>query len=94
MLVSTRRIALKPFQFSGGHQVPVGEWVCTAPGAMHRDPAYYAKADDFHGFRFIKPSLYETLLENTAFEMPEPGKASEFNSVPDWQLWGTGRNAW
>ncbi|TGO13200.1 hypothetical protein BTUL_0074g00060 [Botrytis tulipae] len=92
--MSTWRIALEPFELSGGHQVPVGEWVCTAPGAMHRDPAYYAKSSEFHGFRFVEPSLYRTIQETTKFEIPELGKSSEFVSVPDWQLWGTGRIAW
>ncbi|RDL36451.1 Cytochrome P450 [Venustampulla echinocandica] len=91
--MSTRRIALKPFELSGGHQVPVGEWVCTAPGAMHRDPAYWAKALEFHGFRFVEPTLYKAILSATEFEIPEPGKESAFNEVLDWQLWGTGRNA-
>lgn len=93
-IVSTRRVALKPFELSGGHQVPVGEWVCTAPGAMHHDSAYYAKSSEFHGFRFVEPSLYRNILEATNFEIPELGKSSEFVSVPDWQLWGTGRIAW
>ncbi|KAF7923965.1 hypothetical protein EAE99_006626 [Botrytis elliptica] len=92
--MSTRRVALKPFELSGGHQVPVGEWVCTAPGAMHHDSAYYAKSSEFHGFRFVEPSLYRNILEATNFEIPELGKSSEFVSVPDWQLWGTGRIAW
>ncbi|PQE04900.1 cytochrome P450 protein [Rutstroemia sp. NJR-2017a BBW] len=91
--MSTRRIALKPFGLSGGHQVPAGEWVCTAPRAMHRDPAFYVEASEFHGFRFVEPAIFEKFLSTTGFEIPEHGKASEFNSVPDWQLWGTGRNA-
>ncbi|EPE26099.1 Cytochrome P450 [Glarea lozoyensis ATCC 20868] len=91
--MSTRRIALKPFELSGGHKVPVGEWVCTAPKAMHRDQVYWAKPLDFHGFRFVEPKLYDTILSATQFEVPEPGKQSAFNEVLDWQLWGTGRNA-
>ncbi|EHL02729.1 putative Ent-kaurene oxidase [Glarea lozoyensis 74030] len=84
---------LKPFELSGGHKVPVGEWVCTAPKAMHRDQVYWAKPLDFHGFRFVEPKLYDTILSATQFEVPEPGKQSAFNEVLDWQLWGTGRNA-
>ncbi|KAF7891373.1 uncharacterized protein EAF02_001698 [Botrytis sinoallii] len=92
--LSTRRVALKPFELSGSHQVPVGEWVCTAPGAMHRDSAYYAKSSEFHGFRFVEPFLYRTILEATNFEIPELGKSSEFVSVPGWQLWAIGRVSW
>jgi cytochrome P450 len=92
-IVSTRRIALKSFELSGGHKVPVGEWVCTAPKAMHRDPKYWAKPLDFHGFRFVEPTLYDAILSATQFEVPEPGKQSAFNEVLNWQLWGTGRNA-
>ncbi|EXU99694.1 cytochrome P450 [Metarhizium robertsii] len=80
--VSTRRKVLKPFHFSDGTSVQPGQWVCSAPRAMNRNPETWAKADEFYGFRFVKPE---------SFTIPEAGKASEYINLSDWQQWGTGK---
>ncbi|KAH0598468.1 hypothetical protein MHUMG1_03766 [Metarhizium humberi] len=102
---ATRRKVLKPFHFSDGTSVQPGQWVCSAPRAMNRNPETWAKADEFYGFRFVKPevldaaqksiSSFATVLpsaESTeSFTIPEAGKASEYTNLSDWQQWGTGK---
>lgn len=95
-LVSSRRLALTPFELSNGAKVEPGEWVCTPLRAMNRDPAKYSKPDDFHGFRFVDPNLLERIESpSSGFQIPEPGQPSDLTEVTaDWQLWGIGRIAW
>lgn len=68
----------------------------------------WAKADEFYGFRFVKPevldaaqksiSSFATVLpsaeSNESFTIPEAGKASEYTNLSDWQRWGTGKASW
>ncbi|QLI65112.1 Cytochrome P450 monooxygenase BOA4 [Metarhizium brunneum] len=103
--VSTRRKVLKPFHFSDGTSVQPGQWVCSAPRAMNRNPETWAKADEFYGFRFVKPEVLDAaqksissfgtvlpLAKSTeSFTIPEAGKASEYTNLSDWQQWGTGK---
>ncbi|KAI0096705.1 cytochrome P450 [Nemania sp. FL0031] len=96
--VSTRRKALKPFQLSDGTQVETGQWICTAARGMNLDPANYACTNEFYGFRFVEPQVLERAFSVDSplpdnFKIPEPGKASQFVELSDWQLWGTGRSA-
>lgn len=82
--------------------------VCSAPRAMNRNPETWAKADEFYGFRFVKPevldkaqkrirSLFTVLSSaksNKSFTIPEAGKASEYTNLSDWQQWGSGKASW
>lgn len=75
---------------------------------MNRNPETWAKADEFYGFRFVKPevldaarksiSSFATVLpsaeSNESFTIPEAGKASEYTNLSDWQQWGTGKASW
>lgn len=54
---------------------------------MHRNPAYWAKALEFHGFRFLEPKLFEAILSSTQFETLEPGKESVFSEVHNRPPW-------
>ncbi|KAI1423599.1 cytochrome P450 [Xylaria sp. FL1777] len=96
--ISTRRKALKSFQLSDGTNVEAGQWICSAVRDMNLDPANYSRVNEFHGFRFVESEVLErafswdSSLPDT-FEIPEPGKASQFVELSDWQLWGTGRSA-
>ncbi|KAJ8132332.1 hypothetical protein O1611_g1292 [Lasiodiplodia mahajangana] len=96
--ISTRRKALKPFQLSDGTKVEAGQWVCSAARGMNLDPANYACTNEFYGFRFVEPQVLERIFSPDSslpdsFKIPEPGKASQFVELSDWQLWGTGRSA-
>ncbi|KAI1331512.1 cytochrome P450 [Xylariaceae sp. FL0255] len=98
--VSTRRKATKPFQLSDGTRVEQGQWVCTAARGLNLDPANYAQANEFRGFRFVEPRVLEQFfsessraLESDSFQIPEPGKVSQFIELSDTQLWGTGKSA-
>ena len=83
-------MALSPFSLSDGTKVNVGDWVCTPPHAMMRDPINYAKPLEFHGFRFVDPSL---LHIDGSIKYEELDKPSQFTDLNDWLLWGAGRNA-
>ncbi|KAK5635228.1 hypothetical protein RRF57_010940 [Xylaria bambusicola] len=61
---------------------------------MHNDLAYHTKAHEFHGLRVIQLTLFEEQQKILHLEMPKLTKSSKFTSDPDWQFWGTGRNAW
>lgn len=92
--VSTRRMALKPFQLSDGTKVKTGQWICSAARAMNVDPAAYPYAQEFHGFRFVEPEVIEQSVAASAsgnIRIPESSTPSAFTKMEDWQLWGTGK---
>lgn len=60
---------------------------------MARDPAYFEKPLDFHGFRFVDPRVLAG-LEQPGFNIPETAKPSQLTDTSNSQLWGTGRMAW
>ncbi|KAI0535045.1 cytochrome P450 [Xylaria digitata] len=98
--VSTRRKATKPFQLSDGTRVEKGQWICTAARGVSLDPANYAQANEFRGFRFVEPDVLNRFfsedgrsLISSSFQIPEPGKSSQFIELSDSQLWGTGKSA-
>lgn len=72
---------------------------------MNTDPANFAKATDFYGFRFVKPEVLEQAVQTLDalsspsstqdnLTIPESGKASNYIELSDWQQWGTGRCSW
>lgn len=70
---------------------------------MNTDPSNFNKAQEFYGFRFVKPEVLAQAEQNLAglssspnesFVIPQAGKASSFIELSDWQQWGTGRCAW
>ena len=83
-------------------KIKAGDWVCTAPKGMNMDPANFVNAHDFYGFRFVKPEVLAEAEKNIPalsnsneeFQIPEPGKSSNYIELSDWQQWGTGRCAW
>ncbi|EZF23054.1 hypothetical protein H112_04207 [Trichophyton rubrum D6] len=90
--MSTRRQALQPFQLSDGTKIEIGDCFCTPQRAMARDPAYFEKPLDFHGFRFVDPRVLAG-LEQPGFNIPETAKPSQLTDTSNSQLWGTGRMA-
>lgn len=87
-------MALQPFHFSDGYRVEPGEWVCTPPKAMSRDPKYYSQPLEFHGFRFVAPDILDEKFATAVSPAPKPSQESKLTSLEDWQMWGTGRCAW
>ncbi|XXH01354.1 pre-mRNA-splicing factor rse1 [Hypoxylon texense] len=98
--VSSRRKVLKPFRFSDGTIVQPGDWICSAPKGMNRNPNTWSKADEFYIFRFAKPEVLEQAetyidgLSSEKFKIPEAGKSSAYTDLTDWQQWGTGKASW
>ncbi|UKZ49177.1 hypothetical protein TrVGV298_003420 [Trichoderma virens] len=91
--VSSRRMALKPFELSDGSRVEPGEWICTAPRGMMSDARYYADPLKFQGFRFVNPDLLEKKFSGTSGDGVSQEGPSKYTDINDWQLWGTGRSA-
>ncbi|KAL7927017.1 cytochrome P450 [Trichoderma austrokoningii] len=89
--VSSRRMALKPFELSDGTRVEAGEWICTAARGMMLDARYYAGPQEFQGFRFVDASMLKNKLASDVSQ--GQGTLSNFTDIGDWQLWGTGRSA-
>lgn len=92
--VSSRRMALTPFELSDGSRIEPGEWICTAPRGMMLDARYYTDPLKFQGFRFVEPTvLNEQFSGISGGGFPQEAPSS-FTDINDWQLWGTGRSAW
>ncbi|KAM0460019.1 hypothetical protein ACHAO4_002147 [Trichoderma viride] len=91
--VSSRRMALKPFELSDGARVEAGEWICTAARGMMLDARYYTAPQEFQGFRFVDSSILKNTLASDLVSQVQ-GTPSNFTDIGDWQLWGTGRSAW
>lgn len=92
--VSSRRMALKPFELSDGSRIEPGEWICTAPRGMMADARYYADPQKFQGFRFVDPNLLDKKVSRISGDGVPQETPSKFTDITDWQLWGTGRSAW
>ncbi|KAK1254766.1 hypothetical protein MKX08_008761 [Trichoderma sp. CBMAI-0020] len=90
--VSSRRMALKPFQLSDGTRVEAGEWICTAARGMMLDARYYTAPHEFQGFRYVDSSILKNKLAVDLVSQVQ-GTPSNFTDIGDWQLWGTGRSA-
>jgi hypothetical protein len=91
--VSTRRQALKPFSFSNGTKLAVGDWACTPVQALMQTGAHYPQPLDFNGFRFVDPGLFseEDMSANKVFQPA----ATNFTDVGNtYHVWGTGRMTW
>ncbi|KAJ2995163.1 hypothetical protein NUW58_g1353 [Xylaria curta] len=105
--VSTRRKVLRPFHFSDGTTVQPGDYICSAPGGMNRDPAVWCEPDEFYPFRFVSPQAYKHAntymkdaprasampLSGDRYKIPEAGKATLYTDISDWQQWGTGKGS-
>ncbi|KAI0248479.1 cytochrome P450 [Lactifluus subvellereus] len=53
-IVTTQRLALRPFTFSNGLTIPAGTLVGVPVGAIHTDGEIYPNPEEFDGFRFSK----------------------------------------
>ncbi|KAK4071690.1 uncharacterized protein Triagg1_5928 [Trichoderma aggressivum f. europaeum] len=91
--VSSRRMALKPFELSDGSRIEPGEWICTAPRGMMADTRYYADPLKFQGFRFVDSNLLNKKVSGISGDGVPQETPSKFTDITDWQLWGTGRSA-
>ena len=69
---------LAPFQFSGGVQAHIGDWVCVPQLAMMRDPQHYMNPEVFDAFRFANA----------------PTKTRFTDTGDSWMIWGTGNTTW
>ncbi|KAL7939325.1 cytochrome P450 [Trichoderma chlorosporum] len=91
--VSSRRMALKPFQLSDGSRIEPGEWICTAPRGMMSDARFYTDPLKFQGFRFVDPDLLNRKHSGISNDEATQDAPSKFTDINHWQLWGTGRSA-
>ncbi|KAF2967330.1 hypothetical protein GQX73_g6256 [Xylaria multiplex] len=91
--MSTRRRAMRPFQFSDGTKLEVGDWACTPVHAINHDSTHYPDPFRFNGFRFVRPEVLEkaTIKVDADASQSEPSAITEVSDK--WQFWGTGRMA-
>ncbi|KAF2756329.1 cytochrome P450, partial [Pseudovirgaria hyperparasitica] len=92
-LVGTRRLALKPFTFSGGHQVNAGEWVCTPLTPMLKDSAKWAQPNEFNGFRHVSSEILDSLKDRHVYGSIQAERPLPITDIREWQTWGTGKMA-
>ncbi|KAI0893525.1 cytochrome P450 [Annulohypoxylon nitens] len=96
LLVSTRRSALQPFEFSDGTKLNVGDWACTPVRSIMQNAKNYPEPLSFNGFRFVDPSRVSQCMPEEAAPpglfQPTPSKLTDVDNM--WHVWGTGRMAW
>ncbi|EAQ83430.1 hypothetical protein CHGG_09834 [Chaetomium globosum CBS 148.51] len=88
---STRRAALRPFTFSDGTKLNVGDWGCTPVKAMMHDAEFYPEPLQFNGFRFADPAIVQAAGDHFKTPQPKPSKLTDCSST--YHVWGTGRMA-
>jgi cytochrome P450 len=88
---STRRAALRPFTFSDGTKLNIGDWGCTPVKAIMHDPEFYPEPLQFNGFRFADPAIVKAAGDNFKTPQPKPSKLTDCSST--YHVWGTGRMA-
>lgn len=92
--MSTRRGAIRPFTFSDGTKLEIGDWACTPVRAMLHDEKNFPEPSKFLGFRFVDQQILADLT-NSHYGSIESQKPSRLTDVDiHWHVWGTGRMAW
>ena len=94
-VVSGRRKAIAPFQFSDGLQVPAGSWVCLPQKAMMEDDRIYAYPTLFDPTRFLRSQ--DKHQEEMSEAVPGAVNAARphFTDVNNkWPVWGLKNAAW
>lgn len=82
--LTLERKAMRDYTFANGMVIKKGELVSTPSRAVHRDPAIYANADTFDGFRFYEPERSES----------EPRVTNRMTSLSgEFLAFGAGRHA-
>ncbi|KAI1172625.1 cytochrome P450 [Nemania sp. FL0916] len=92
--MSVRRAATRPFQFSDGTKLEVGDWACTPVRAIMQSEKYYPSPLQMNGFRFARPNDLAAVSNSThpfQFIQPEPSKLVDVSQA--WHVWGIGRMA-
>jgi hypothetical protein len=89
--VSTRRYALRPFTFSDGTELHVGDWACTPVQAIMQNAEQYPEPLQFSGFRFADPELFDSTGK---FQTIQPTPSKLVTASNAWHVWGTGRMVW
>ena len=75
---------MRPFTFSDGTYIAVGNWACVPQKVMMRDPETYEDPEKFDGFRFLPLSGEE-----------KSGKGSSFTDADErFPFWGLGQHTW
>ncbi len=92
--VSTRRCATKPFVFSDGTKVNVGDWACTPVRAIMQNEQYYPDPLVFQGFRFAPPEALDSKNITGKFQRAQEQPSNLVDVDHTWHVWGTGRMAW
>ncbi|KAK5652129.1 hypothetical protein OQA88_10771 [Cercophora sp. LCS_1] len=88
--LSTRRCAVKPFSFTDGTKLRVGDWACTPVSAMMQDAKWYPDPLKFSGFRFVSQDLLQGIGNEAKGPMQD--SPSSLVAVGDtFHMWGSGR---
>lgn len=87
-------MAIKPFEFSNGAKLEVGDWACTPLRAMLHDEQHFPDPLQFNGFRFVDRDQLADLTSSDfgSHKSQEPAQLTDVNK--HWHVWGTGRMAW
>ncbi|CAG9998323.1 unnamed protein product [Clonostachys byssicola] len=88
---SSRRSVLKPFTFSDGTKLAVGEWACTPVRSIMQNPEFYPSPLEFNGFRFADPNILGDAGDAFKYKQPKPSKLTDCDNT--FHVWGTGRMA-
>ncbi|KAI1273034.1 cytochrome P450 [Xylaria sp. FL0933] len=90
--MSVRRAATRPFKFSDGTRLAVGDWACTPVRAIMQSETYYPQPLEFNGFRFARPEdVCSSQGHEFSFNQPKPSKLVDVSNA--WHVWGIGRMA-
>lgn len=82
--VGSIRKVMKPFTFSNGLTIPVGQFLAAPSGGIHADDAIYENAREFDGFRFSRMREAEG----------ESAKHHSVNTGTQYLVFGHGKHAW
>ncbi|KAL4925063.1 cytochrome P450 [Aspergillus undulatus] len=86
--MSTRRQALKPFRFSDGTRLNIGDWACTPVRAVMQDASLYPSPLIFNGFRFVDAATFPS---PTQFQTLQRKPSLLCDADASWHVWGSGR---
>ncbi len=93
---TARREAMKPFTFSDGTKVNVGDTVCTPVKPVMQNPTFYPSPQQFSGFRFAPQEALDKLgAADVIGDSPRQPQPSKFTDIdPNWHVFGAGRINW
>lgn len=86
---------MKPFTFSDGTRVNIGDCISTPVKPIMQNPAFYPAPQQFSGFRFAPQEALDKLGPTSLADAPRQRAPSKMTDIDEnWHVFGAGKISW